>query len=71
MLHIKKILQLYDHNRNALSYALRQAGGEPDVILAEHEDFLHTLAMNNIKINPTYEGLTSEQATTAGIVGHR
>jgi hypothetical protein len=62
---VKRVLQVYDHNRTSLSYALSQAGGIPEVILAEHEDLLHTLAMNLVKLNASYEGERCEQ-TAAG-----
>jgi hypothetical protein len=68
---VKRVLQVYDHNRTSLSYALSQAGGIPEVILAEHEDLLHTLAMNLVKLNASYEGENREQSTTSGIVKAR
>ena len=47
-------VELYLENFNQLGSALMQSGGEPFVILKKYDEFLRTLAANNIEVTAKY-----------------
>lgn len=47
---------LYFKNYLALKKAVEDAAGDGDKLLAKHEEFLDTLARNEISLNPEYIG---------------
>ena len=49
-------VELYLENFNQLGSALMQSGGEPFRILKKYDDFLRTLAANNISVTAKYDG---------------
>ena len=62
--------ELYHHNYKALAKAIQKAGGDPFIVLNEHENFLKMLTNNNIEVQCLYCGLevysneTSEEKET-------
>lgn len=49
-------VELYLENFNQLGSALMQSGGEPFSILKKYDEFLRTLAANNISVTAKYDG---------------
>ena len=47
-------VELYLENFNRLGSALMQSGGEPFRILKKYDEFLRTLAANNIEVTAKY-----------------
>jgi hypothetical protein len=47
-------VELYLENFNQLGSALMQSGGEPFRILKKYDEFLRTLAANNIEVTAKY-----------------
>ena len=50
------MLKIFDDNRNVLAFAIKKAGGNPDIVLEEAADFLRVLARNHIALNATNLG---------------
>jgi hypothetical protein len=51
-----KLLALHDANMQALSEAIRAAGGDPTVVLySDTLPLMHILAQNNIRLTAVYE----------------
>jgi hypothetical protein len=48
-------VELYLENFNQLGSALMKSGGEPFRILKKYDDFLRTLAANNIEVTAKYK----------------
>lgn len=49
-------VEIYLENFNQLGSAIMNSGGEPFRILKKYDDFLRTLAANNISITAKYDG---------------
>jgi len=49
--------ELYHHNYTNLAKAIQKAGGDPFIVLNDHENFLKILTNNNIEVQCLYCGL--------------